>query len=110
VDFTPKETAFGPTEVEVSTYRWSRVTQAALYLAVAASLAAGASVWTGYSSFTKDTPLLGIPLSVVLVGVFFACLGGAVSCALMYAGGGRLADAELVAIGEAIAGELAGTG
>lgn len=108
VEFTPKEVAFGPGEVEVSTFRWSRMAQAALYFSVAACVAAGLAVWLGFISSLKELSLLGLPFFVVLVGVFVACLGGAASCALMYAGGGRLSDAELVAIGETIAEELVG--
>ncbi|MHC5540132.1 hypothetical protein ACYOEI_18080 [Singulisphaera rosea] len=108
VEFTPKDVAFGPGEVEVSTFRWSRMTQMALYVSVAACIVAGTAVWLGFVSTLKELSVLGLPFSVVLAGVFFACLGGAASCALMYAGGGRLSDAELVAIGETIAEELIG--
>ena len=75
-------------------------------LAVAATFGVLAAVWAGVVNGTKELSLLGVPLLVVVVGLVFACLGGATACALMYAGGGRMSDAELVAIGDAIAAEL----
>ena len=102
IDFTPGPGAFGPTDVIVELYRWSRVSGLALYLAAAASFGfLGLSWMANWVGFANAEPLV-VTWEAVLIGVAAACLGGAVSGLLMYAGGGRLRDDELVAVGELV--------
>jgi len=102
IDFIPNAGAFGPTEVTVEVYRWSRVGDLALLLAVAACFGSLGVLWLANLAGIRNVPPFEATLQSILLGLVAACLGGATSGLLMYVSGRRWKDHELVAVGELV--------